>query len=185
MSIENKKLINLLAQAIQDINTHGSDVLEIIDRLNCDMRDVADTSEPILPRRKYDEVWKVPELVPMECFYDRNEFERTVPRGYRLRVAFLTNKSWCETYNIATQEPHYVEAPAGSGAEYVDVFFERTNRNCDIAKASAFHRALKDAYMLKTMNSFGIGSSAPCEHLRFTVTHDKFREDQMMDQDSV
>lgn len=182
MSIENTKLINLLARAIQDINAPGSDALEVIDRLNCDLRDVADTSVPFLPRRKYDEVWKAPELVTLDCFYDRNEFEHAVPKGYRLRVALTTNKSWCDTYNTTTQEPNYIEVPNASGAEYVDVFFERVaQHDYDLKRAIIFEGILKDTYMLKTMNSFGPDTGVPCLMCRYTVVHEEFRAEQTMD----
>lgn len=182
MNGTNKKLTNLLAQAILDINAQGADVLEVIDRLNCDMRDIADTSEPLMPLRKYNEEWKAPVLETMTRFYDQNEFEREVPQGYRLRVAFVTNKSWCGTYDTSTQEPNYHEVPDASGAEYVDVFLERVAmRDCDIPKANTFRHMLQDSHMLKTMNSFGTGTAVPCEYMRFTIMHDKFREEQLMD----
>lgn len=177
MSATNKKLTKLLATAIAEINMPGSNVLEIIDRLNCDLRDVSDTSDSILPRRfiSPEDEWAAPIPMPVEKYIDCNGRQHTIPQGYRLRIAYVTNYSWCETYNTSTQEPNYIFVKGGNGTPYVDLFFERVaQRNYDVVGAIAFFGILKEDCMLKTANHFGADTNVPCEYLRFTITHENF-----------
>lgn len=177
MNSVNKKLTTLLAQAIQDINKPGSDILTIIDHLNCDLRDAAPTSDPILPRRSLspEDEWAAPIPMAVEKYIDCNGRSHSIPQGYRLRIAYVTNYSWCESYNTSTQEPNYVFVKGGNGTPYVDLFFERVAlRNYDVVAAMTFFAILKEDCMLKTANHFGADTAVPCEYLRFTITHENF-----------
>jgi hypothetical protein len=176
MTPAKKAITKLLAQAIIDVNDADHDVRAVIDQLNIDL--LHQITEPVKSERRYlspEDEWDAPIPMAVEKYIDCNGRSHSIPRGYRLRIAYVTNYSWCETYNTSTQEPNYVFAKGGSGAPYVDLFFERVAlRNYDVVGAIAFFAMLKEDYMLKTANHFGADTAVPCEYLRFTTTHSEF-----------
>jgi hypothetical protein len=176
MTPAKKAITKLLAQAIIDVNDADHDVQAVIDQLNIDL--LHQITEPVKSERRYlspEDEWDAPIPMAVDYYIDRNGRQHKIPQGYRLRIAYVTNYSWCETYNTSTQEPNYVFAKGASGAPYVDLFFERVAlRNYDVIAAIAFSAMLKDDCMLKTSAHFGDDTAVPCEYLRFTITHEEF-----------
>ncbi len=177
MTPAKKAITKLLAQAIIDVNATDHEIRAVIDQLNIDL--LHHVMEPVpCERHRYltpEEEWDAPIPMAVEKYIDCNGRSHKIPQGYRLRIAYVTNYSWCETYNTSTQEPNYVFAKGGNGTPYVDLFFERVAlRNYDVVGAIAFFGILKEDCMLKTANHFGADTAVPCEYLRFTITHENF-----------
>lgn len=177
MTPAKKAITKLLAQAIIDVNATDTEIRAVIDQLNIDL--LHQITEPVeSERRRYlspEDEWDAPIPMAVEKYIDCNGRSHAIPQGYRLRIAYVTNYSWCETYNTSTQEPNYVFAKGASGAPYVDLFFERVAlRNYDVVGAIAFFAVLKEDCLLKTAAQFGGDTAVPCEYMRFTITHTEF-----------